>query len=69
MVTARQDVSTGPPFSVIVWSFRGSTVAYLLNTRVIRILDRDRMAAKRTEGAMAKAFSKEVAHDIADAAI
>jgi alkylation response protein AidB-like acyl-CoA dehydrogenase len=43
--------------------------AYLLNTRAARLLDRDGMAAGRMEGAMAKAFGNEVAHDVADAAM
>jgi alkylation response protein AidB-like acyl-CoA dehydrogenase len=43
--------------------------AYLLNTRAARILDRDGMAAGRMEGAMAKAFGNEVAHEVADAAM
>jgi alkylation response protein AidB-like acyl-CoA dehydrogenase len=43
--------------------------AYLLNTRAARILDRDGMAAGRMEGAMAKAFGNEVAHEVADTAI
>lgn len=40
--------------------------AYALNTRAARILDRDGMAAGRMEGAMAKQFGNEVAHEVAD---
>jgi alkylation response protein AidB-like acyl-CoA dehydrogenase len=40
--------------------------AYLLNTRAARILDRDGMAAGRMEGAMAKQFGNEVAHEVTD---
>lgn len=40
--------------------------AYTLNTRAARILDRDGMAAGRMEGAMAKQFGNEVAHEVAD---
>jgi len=43
--------------------------AYTLNTRAARILDRDGMAAGRMEGAMAKQFGNEVAHDVADTAM
>ena len=43
--------------------------AYLLNSRAARILDRDGMAAGRMEGAMAKAFGNEVAHEAADTAM
>jgi alkylation response protein AidB-like acyl-CoA dehydrogenase len=43
--------------------------AYLLNTRAARILDRDEMAAGRMEGAMAKGFGNEIAHEVADAAM
>lgn len=43
--------------------------SYLLNTRAARILDRDGMASGRMEGAMAKAFGNEVAHDVADIAM
>ncbi|MFB6121914.1 MAG: acyl-CoA dehydrogenase family protein [Haloferacaceae archaeon] len=43
--------------------------AYLLNSRAARILDRDGMAAGRMEGAMAKAFGNETAHDVADASM
>ena len=43
--------------------------AYLLNSRAARILDRDGMSSGRMEGAMAKAFGNEVAHDVADAAM
>jgi Acyl-CoA dehydrogenases len=40
--------------------------AYALNTRAARILDRDGMAPGRMEGAMAKQFGNEVAHEVAD---
>jgi len=40
--------------------------AYLLNTRAARILDRDGLDSGRMEGAMAKQFGNEVAHEIAD---
>lgn len=43
--------------------------AFLLNTRAARILDRNGMAAGRMEGAMAKAFGNEVAHEVADTAM
>lgn len=43
--------------------------AYLLNTRGTCILDRNGMASGRMEGAMAKAFGNEVAHDVADTAM
>lgn len=43
--------------------------AYLLNTRGARLLDEDGMKAGRMEGAMAKWFGNEVAHQIADAAM
>lgn len=43
--------------------------SYLLNTRAARILDCDGMASGRMEGAMAKAFGNEVAHDVADVAM
>ena len=43
--------------------------AYTLNTRAARILDRDGMAAGRMEGAMAKQFGNEVAHEVADCAM
>lgn len=43
--------------------------AYALNTRAARILDREGMAAGRMEGAMAKQFGNEVAHDVADCAM
>lgn len=40
--------------------------AYLLNTRAARILDRDGMDSGRMEGAMAKQFGNELAHEVAD---
>lgn len=40
--------------------------AYLLNTRAARILDREGLSGGRLEGAMAKQFGNEVAHDVAD---
>lgn len=40
--------------------------AYLLNTRAARILDRDGLDSGRMEGAMAKQFGNEVAHQVAD---
>jgi alkylation response protein AidB-like acyl-CoA dehydrogenase len=43
--------------------------AYTLNTRAARILDRDGMDSGRMEGAMAKQFGNEVAHEIADGAM
>lgn len=43
--------------------------AYALNTRAARILDGEGLAAGRMEGAMAKAFGNEVAHDVADTAM
>lgn len=43
--------------------------AYLLNTRGARTIDADGLSAGRMEGAMAKWFGNEVAHEIADACI
>lgn len=43
--------------------------AFLLNTRAARILDDRGIAAGRMEGAMAKWFGNEVAHEIADGCI
>jgi alkylation response protein AidB-like acyl-CoA dehydrogenase len=43
--------------------------AYTMNTRAARILDREAMAAGRMEGAMAKQFGNEVAHEVADTAM
>ncbi len=43
--------------------------AYLLNTRGARLLDEDGMNAGRMEGAMAKWFGNEVAHEVADTAM
>lgn len=43
--------------------------AFALNTRAARVLDRDGPAAGRLEGAMAKQFGNEVAHEVADGAM
>ena len=40
--------------------------AYLLNTRAVRLLDRNGMGSGRMEGSMAGWFGNEVAHDVAD---
>jgi alkylation response protein AidB-like acyl-CoA dehydrogenase len=40
--------------------------AYLLNTRAARLLDRKEIGAGRMEGAMAKWFGNDLAHEIAD---
>lgn len=43
--------------------------AYLLNTRAARMLDADGIGAGRMEGAMAKWYGNDLAHEIADASI
>lgn len=43
--------------------------AYLLNTRAARMLDADGISAGRMEGAMAKWFGNDLAHEIADTCI
>lgn len=43
--------------------------AYLLNTRAARMLDEDGISAGRMEGAMAKWYGNDLAHEIADTCI
>lgn len=43
--------------------------AFLLNTRAARILDREGMDSGRMEGAMAKQFGADLAHEVCDAAM
>ena len=43
--------------------------AYLLNTRAARLLDEGGLSAGRMEGAMAKAFGNDAAHEVADTAM